>query len=126
MRIISKLQNVSNSKPLRYIHLIITLDTDNQTVIGYCLYQSLFEQAEILRIGTHPDFHRQGIAQQLLTYLFQHLTNTDSILLEVRADNIPAINLYQKLNFISIDCRKGYYTLVDQSAVDGLIMQKLL
>ena len=38
--------------------------TEDKQVIGYCLYQMMFEQAEILRIGTHPDYQRQGIASQ--------------------------------------------------------------
>ena len=46
---------------------------DNNKVIGYCLYQVIFEQAEILRIGTHPDYQRQGIASQIIDKLHEVL-----------------------------------------------------
>ena len=48
---------------------------DNNKVIGYCLYQVIFEQAEILRIGTHPDYQRRGIASQLFATLNNELIN---------------------------------------------------
>ena len=96
-------------------------------VIGYCLYQVLFEQAEILRIGTHPDYQRQGIAAQVFAALHTELMNNqvDSLLLEVRADNAPAIALYEQQQFTVIHKRKGYYQLPHQPAVDALIMQRV-
>ncbi|ERL56355.1 ribosomal protein S18-alanine N-acetyltransferase [Psychrobacter aquaticus] len=99
---------------------------DNK-VIGYCLYQLVFEQAEILRIGTHPDYQRQGIASRLFTKLNSELIQgqVESLLLEVRADNVPAIALYEQQAFAVIHKRKGYYHLLDQPAVDALIMQRV-
>ena len=95
---------------------------------GYCLYQVVFEQAEILRIGTHPDYQRQGIASQLFEVLNTQLQDNkvESLLLEVRADNAPAIALYERQKFIVIHQRKGYYQQPQQPAIDALIMQRLL
>lgn len=94
-------------------------------VIGYCLYQMVFEQAEILRIGTHPDYQRQGIASQTIDKLHKVLQSNqvENLLLEVRADNHAAIALYEKQAFTIIHRRKGYYQSPNQSAVDALIMQ---
>jgi len=99
---------------------------DNNKVIGYCLYQVIFEQAEILRIGTHPDYQRQGIASQLFATLNNELINNkvESLLLEVRADNAPAIALYEQQRLEVIHKRKGYYQLPHQPAIDALIMQR--
>ena len=99
---------------------------DNNKVIGYCLYQVIFEQAEILRIGTHPDYQRQGIASQLFATLNNELINNkvESLLLEVRADNAPAIALYGQQAFAVIHTRKNYYQLPHQPAIDALIMQR--
>ena len=96
-------------------------------VIGYCLYQVLFEQAEILRIGTHPDYQRQGIASQIFAKLNAELKNNqvESLLLEVRADNAPAIALYEQQRFAVIHTRKGYYQVPHQPVIDALIMQKI-
>lgn len=100
---------------------------DNNKVIGYCLYQVIFEQAEILRIGTHPDYQRQGIASQLFATLNNELINNkvESLLLEVRADNAPAIALYEQQAFAVIHTRKNYYQLPHKPAIDALIMQRV-
>lgn len=99
---------------------------DNK-VVGYCLYQVIFEQAEILRIGTHPNYQRQGIASQLFDKLNRELMQrqVENLLLEVRADNIPAIALYEQQQFVVIHRRKGYYQLKDKAAIDALIMQRV-
>lgn len=100
---------------------------DNNKVIGYCLYQVIFEQAEILRIGTHPDYQRQGIASQIFAQLNEELISNqvESLLLEVRADNFAAIALYQQQAFAVIHTRKDYYQVPHQPAVDALIMQRV-
>ena len=100
---------------------------DNNKVIGYCLYQVIFEQAEILRIGTHPDYQRQGIASQIFAQLNKELMSNqvESLLLEVRADNAPAIALYEQQAFAVIHTRKNYYQVPHQPAVDALIMQRV-
>ena len=97
----------------------------NKKVLGYCLYQALFEQAEILRIGTHPDYQRQGVASKLFNVLNKDLQHSkvESLLLEVRADNAPAIALYERQGFVVIHQRKGYYSQPNQPAIDALIMQ---
>lgn len=94
-------------------------------IVGYCLYQVVFEQAEILRIGTNPQYQRQGIASQLFVALNKELRNhkAESLILEVRADNAPAIALYGQQGFTLIHRRKGYYQQPHQAAVDALIMQ---
>ena len=100
---------------------------DNNKVIGYCLYQVIFEQAEILRIGTHPDYQRQSIASQLFATLNNELINNkvESLLLEVRADYAPALALYEQQAFAVIHTRKNYYQLPHQPSVDALILQRV-
>lgn len=105
------------------IELLVAYQSDK--VVGYCLYQTVFEQAEILRIGTHPDYQRQGIASQLFIALNKALQDNkvESLLLEVRADNAPAIALYECQGFSVIHRRSGYYSQPNQPAIDALIMQ---
>ena len=107
------------------IDLMVVMSTETDEVVGYCLYQVVFEQAEILRIGTRPDYQRQGIASLLFIELNTHLKEiqVENLLLEVRADNAPAIALYEQQGFTVIHKRKGYYQQPHQPAVDALIMQ---
>lgn len=106
------------------IDLLVVYQSDK--VVGYCLYQVVFEQAEILRIGTHPDYQRQGIVSQLFATLNNELINNkvESLLLEVRADNAPALALYERQGFVVIHKRKSYYQLPHRPAIDALIMQR--
>lgn len=110
-------------------HIMIVYKPEEEAgykIVGYCLYQVVFEQAEILRIGTHPDYQRQGIASQLFATLNNELINNkvESLLLEVRADNAPALALYEQQAFAVIHTRKNYYQLPHQPSVDALIMQR--
>lgn len=109
------------------IQLMIMNNRANDEVVGYCLYQVLFEQAEILRIGTHPDYQRQRIASQIFAKLNEVLETqqVEALLLEVRADNTAAIALYENQGFTMIHRRKGYYQLGLQSAIDAIIMQRI-
>ena len=109
------------------IDLMVVMSTDTDEVVGYCLYQVVFEQAEILRIGTHPDYQRQGIASQVFSKLHKWLAESqvESLLLEVRADNTAAIALYEQQGFTIIHRRKGYYQQPHQPAIDALIMQRV-
>jgi len=99
--------------------------TETSEVVGYCLYQILFEQAEILRIGTHPDYQRQGIASQLFRALHETLikNNVTQLMLEVRTDNVAAIALYERQGFKTIHRRNGYYQQPNLPSVDALILQ---
>ena len=108
-------------------NLMAVINTAENEVVGYCLYQIVFEQAEILRIGTHPDYQRQGVASQLFEKLNVELRNNqvESLLLEVRADNAPALALYEQQAFAVIHTRKNYYQLPHQPSVDALILQRV-
>lgn len=109
------------------IQLMIMNNRANDEVVGYCVYQVLFEQAEILRIGTHPEYQRQGIASKIFKKLNEVLQvqQVEALLLEVRVDNTAAIALYEQQGFTMIHRRKGYYQLGLQSAIDALIMQRI-
>ncbi|MGM8937538.1 ribosomal protein S18-alanine N-acetyltransferase [Psychrobacter glaciei] len=107
------------------IDLLVVYQIDK--IVGYCLYQVVFEQAEILRIGTHPDYQRQGIASQFFAKLNTELMNNkvENLLLEVRADNFSAIALYEQQGLAVIHRRKGYYQMPHRPAIDALIMQRV-
>ncbi|WP_227526062.1 ribosomal protein S18-alanine N-acetyltransferase [Psychrobacter sp. FDAARGOS_221] len=96
-------------------------DENEIKVVAYCLYSTVFETAEILRIGTHPKYQRQGLATCLLKPLIKHMPNKEleRILLEVRADNHAAIALYKKMGFELIHTRIAYYS---SPVCDALIM----
>ena len=84
---------------------------------SYCCYLS--------ELAVAQDYQRQGIASQLFATLNNELQadKIESLLLEVRADNAPAIALYQQQGFDEIHRRKDYYQHSHKPAMDALIMQ---
>ncbi|EOT47023.1 MULTISPECIES: ribosomal protein S18-alanine N-acetyltransferase [Enterococcus] len=77
--------------------------------IGFLVYQEIADQVEILLIGIHPMYRKQKLATQLLTYMFS-ATKATTYLLEVRASNVAAYQLYQAHGFVHYHTRKSYYT----------------
>lgn len=80
-------------------------------VVGYVGSQSVLDGADMMNIAVHPQYRKQGIAQRLILELISLLQDrgVKSLALEVRASNKPAICLYQKLGFVQVGCRRGYY-----------------
>ena len=80
-------------------------------VVGYVGSQSVLGEADIMNVAVDPSCRRMGIAEKLLRSLQAELTDRQvhSLTLEVRASNIPAITLYEKLGFLGVGRRPNYY-----------------
>lgn len=81
------------------------------------------DEAELFRIGTHPDHRGQGIARALLERFHGEMKERGAAVcfLEVRSRNAAAISLYEKAGYGRISVRRGYYP--DDDAV---VMRKEL
>ena len=55
------------------------------------------------------DQRRKKIATKLLNYIETNSLNFSKIFIEVAEDNVEAINLYQKNNFVFLNFRHNYY-----------------
>ena len=95
------------------------------SVLGYVGSQTCFEDADILNVAVVPAARRRGIAAALMTELEARLApkGVERITLEVRASNVPAIRLYEKLGYTQVGLRKNYY---EKPREDALILQKQL
>ena len=92
---------------------------------GFILCSHVLDEMEIMTLCTHPNQRRQGYGQLLLNQLVEYATThqVKNIFLEVRADNIPAQKLYEKMRFHTIGIRKGYYH-THTSQIDAVCMKK--
>ena len=95
------------------------------SVLGYAGSQTVFEDADVLNVCTAPAARRRGIAEALMTELERRLRQkgAEKITLEVRASNLPAIRLYEKLGYARVGLRRNYY---ERPREDALILQKSL
>ena len=92
-------------------------------VVGYVGSQSVVDASDMMNVAVHPDHRRKGIAEALVLSLVEELKQKGSrcLTLEVRASNLPAIALYEKLGFSQIGRRKNYYR---NPREDALILRK--
>lgn len=78
---------------------------------GYAAFRHAAGEAELLRLAVLPEERRRGIARALVAEGIERLlaAGVQVCFLEVRADNGPAIALYERLGFARIGRRRGYY-----------------
>lgn len=100
---------------------IVALNDD--MVVGYIGSQTVCGETDVMNIAVHPDWRRRGIAQILIEQLILGLQEwgSECLTLEVRASNVPAIRLYDKLGFTQIGRRPNYYRNPKE---DALILRK--
>ena len=84
---------------------------EEERVAGYIGSQTCGDESDVMNVAVHPDFRRRGIAEALVNGLVEELKaiGSHSLTLEVRASNVPAISLYEKLGFSEVGRRKNVY-----------------
>lgn len=97
---------------------IVLCFTENRNIIA--LLSGYFAEGEgdITSVAVDENFRRKGLAQKLISEFIKNLPeNTDNVFLEVRENNIPAINLYEKCGFEKLSLRKNFYSNPHENAV---------
>ena len=95
----------------------------DDVLIGYVGSQSVMDEADMMNLAVDANYRRQGIGEQLVASLVDHLKqlNVHSLTLEVRSSNTSAIKLYEKNGFTIVGKRPGYY---QKPKEDALILRK--
>jgi ribosomal-protein-alanine N-acetyltransferase len=90
------------------------------SIVAYGGFWLLLDEAHIATIASHPDWRGCGLGQWLMLALLDAAMarGAASSTLEVRAGNLPARRLYEKLGYEVTGVRKRYY----RDGEDGLIM----
>ncbi len=116
------LDSIKKDLESKNTYYLVAIDKNINKVIGYIGCELLVDHADITAVATHNDYLKKGIATTLLNTLENILKEKqiESIFLEVRTSNTPAINLYEKQNFIKISTRAKYYDNLE----DANIMKK--
>ena len=92
----------------------------DKVVAGFLCSWFIAGELQIQNLATARAFLRKGVAARLLGYVLarSHCAGMASAWLEVRATNLPAIELYRQFGFKVMTQRSGYY----QDGEDALIM----
>ena len=82
-----------------------------QPISGFLLIRAIGDEAEILTLAVDPAAQRNGYARSLLAASKQELAGLGvmRLILEVAADNLPAVSLYEREGFSPFGVRKAYY-----------------
>jgi len=97
-------------------------------MVGFLITRYVLAEAEILRLTIAPKYRRKGCAEALLNTCFSDASaqGIETLFLEVRESNTPAITLYEKAGFKPFAARKAYYSLPNGEREDARIYQKRL
>jgi ribosomal-protein-alanine N-acetyltransferase len=90
----------------------------DQPVVGYAGLWFDGDVTQVMTIGVDPAVQRHGVGRQLLTALIERSrkVKAEAVLLEVRVDNSPAIEMYRDFGFEVLGVRKRYYQPEDVDA----------
>lgn len=95
---------------------------DDGTVVGYAGLIAYDDEAHVATIGVTGSRQGEGIGAQLLDALLAEADRRSPVvLLEVRADNGHAQELYRRRGFAEIGRRRGYY---QPSGTDAVVMRR--
>lgn len=113
----NELINEFEQNPYTRIYIYI----ENNQIMGLLHINDIYDRYEINNIYVLEEYRNKGIASMLLEHVIKIGKEKEiiNITLEVRENNINAIKLYKKYNFIEKAIRKGYY-----NGIDGILMEK--
>lgn len=86
---------------------------------GYGGFLALSGEGEITRIAVLPRFRRTGLGKKLMEAMLAKACELglETMFLEVRESNAPAIGLYRSFGFEQVGRRPNYYTMPTEAAV---------
>lgn len=100
----------------------VQLATDR--VVGHVVLAMGPGEAHVLNLAVHPDWHDRGFGRALLEQALSRAEElgAESVFLEVRPSNAPAVHLYSGFGFRRVGRRPGYYQTAT-GREDALVMR---
>ncbi len=104
------------------------LDPASGRLRGFVLARLAADEAEILTIAVEPSARGKGVGRALLAENLRQAARAGArtMFLEVDQDNAPALALYDRLGFVKVAERAGYYRRKDGQRATAVIMLKAL
>jgi len=92
-----------------HIHVV---RTDDCRVAGFCAFWLVVDEIHINNLALRPRFRGQGLGTRLMQHVLEEAIRIGAAraTLEVRASNLSARRLYERLGFQVAATRRNYYT----------------
>jgi [ribosomal protein S18]-alanine N-acetyltransferase len=93
--------------------------------VGFVAISTIQDESEILMCAVDPQYHKKGIATDLVKHILQDLKTLGVVaaFLEVDTYNLAAQGLYKKFGFETVGQRKQYYRQSNGSYHDAIVMR---
>jgi ribosomal-protein-alanine N-acetyltransferase len=109
----------SDLKTNRQARFYVIRDPQTNEVGAYSGTWFIYDEAHVGTIATRTQHRGERLAEQLLAYTALQAENEGLkyMILEVRTSNSAAIRLYERLGFLRVGIRRGYYTDTGEDAI---------
>lgn len=103
------------------------LEIPHSFIQGYGIMSVAADEAHILNLCVRPEVQGRGLSVQILDHLLAVASamNSQTVFLEVRPSNRPALRLYEGAGFCEVGLRRGYYPATT-GREDALVLAKEL
>lgn len=94
-------------------------------IIGYAVLWCILDQGELANLAIVPPLRGRGFGTRLLGRVLEvaRERGVETVYLEVRESNAPALELYRRFGFSQVGLRRGYYDRPKEDA--RILMAKL-
>ena len=96
-----------------------------EEIVGFIIADIFEDRAEIIDVAVDVMYRNKKIGDKLIKYVIDLSKNRgcESITLEVKVTNKPALKLYKNNNFEIVSIRKKYYS---NGTIDAYLMSRKL
>lgn len=98
---------------------------DDEEIIGFIIVDTFEDRSEIIDVAVDVMYRNKKIGDKLVKHAidFSKDSGCESITLEVKVTNKPALKLYKKNDFEIVSIRKKYYA---NGTLDAYLMSRKL
>jgi L-phenylalanine/L-methionine N-acetyltransferase len=107
--------------------IITRIDDELSGFAAYYVSKGLHRHVAVANIAVKEKYHRRGVASLMMSALVvaaDELSGVERLQLEVFADNVGAIRLYQNFGFV-VEGRMRDFVRRESGYVDALLMARL-
>ncbi|MBN1306127.1 MAG: ribosomal protein S18-alanine N-acetyltransferase [Anaerolineales bacterium] len=118
-RVITGSEPLVYQAPAYFEREILIRQPGETALVGMLVLWHILDEAHIATVAVHPQVRRQGIGHCLVQTALEQavVEGAVRVLLEVRAGNLVAQQLYSEFGFEVVGRRRGYYRDNDEDAL---------
>lgn len=109
--------------PMGGVSLVLAHDNGDERPVGFSLFRTVADEAELLLLAVAPEHQRRGIGRLLLEQFVERARSAGAsrVHLEVRDGN-PAVRMYRLAGFKPAGRRPNYYRGSDGRQYDAITL----